>query len=170
VSYRIITAFFPGRLDADAALERLSAMGVAHRDVSFIPKTVNRPDDIGLRTGTKACKGAALGGVIGGALGAFAGALSAAGAIVLPSLGTVLAGPLVAALAAAGALGTIGGLVGALAGARVPEFEATYLADAVAMGGSIIGVRCAVERKASIEDALETSGARRIWCARARSG
>src|SRR5262245_18450582 len=114
--YRLLTAFFPGRAEAEGALERLLAVGIARQDITCFPKRVQRPDDLALKMGSKAAEGLACGAVVGGALGAFVGALGAGGALVIPGLGEVLAGPLVAAFAAAGALGALGAALGAALG------------------------------------------------------
>ncbi len=82
--------------------------------------------------------------------------------IVVPGLGSVVGGPLVAAFAGAGAAGTLGVLVGAGLGARLPEYEADYLEDAVRTGGALIAVRCPAARVSGVEEILTVSGARAI--------
>src|SRR5262245_49613179 len=119
--YRILTAFFPGRAEAEGALDRLLAAGIARQDITCFPKRVQRPDDLALKMGSKAADGAAWGALAGGVIGALVGALGAGGALVIPGAGEVLAGPFVAALAVAGALGTFGAVLGAAFGIRVPE-------------------------------------------------
>jgi hypothetical protein len=163
---RLLTAFFSGRSQAEGAVSSLLAAGVAPDEISVIPKHVGHPDDLGLYPTSKASEGMAVGAVTGGLLGAIGGAVAAAGAIVIPGAGTVLAGPVVAALAGAGAGGALGTLIGALVGVRVPEFEARYLEDAVGMGGALLAVRCRPALASKIEQILETSGARllrRAW-------
>ena len=74
---------------------------------------------------TKALKGAGTGAAIGGTAGAVLAAITAVGtSLVIPGLGLVIAGPLVAAFAGAGAGGTAGGLIGALVGHGIPEDRA----------------------------------------------
>lgn len=166
--HRVLTAFFHGRSQADGALERLAALGVVRDDISLIPKVVNRRDDIGLATGSKLLEGAALGALAGGAIGALAAALAAGGSLIVPGLDLVVAGAWVAASAGAGAGGAAGAVVGAILGARTPEIEARYLDDAIAMGGSLVAVRCAPHHLALVQRALEACGARHIQTIRAR--
>ena len=160
--YRVLTAFFPGRSQIAGALTRLVECGVPMDAISVLPKNVNHLDDIGVRVATKAAEGAAVGALGGGVIGAICGAIAAAGALVIPGLDAVVAGPLVAALAGAGAVGGAGTILGALIGARVPEYEATYLDDAIHMGGSLLAVRCLADRAEGVEEILASSGGRAI--------
>jgi hypothetical protein len=149
-------------VDAADALARIEQQGVPEGAVSVIPKHVNQARELGLRAATKAPEGAVLGGVGGAVLGGALASLLAAGAIVVPRLGAVLAGRVVAALAGAFVFGVIGALFGALAGARRPEFEATLLRDAVALGGALVSVRCAEHVAPGVAATLEGSGADRV--------
>ena len=92
--------------------------------------------------GSKAGKGAGMGAATGGTLGGLAGALLAAGgAVTLPGIGLVIAGPLAAALAGAGGGGAAGTLVGALVGAGIPEKRAKKYESDIKEGGIVLGVR-----------------------------
>jgi hypothetical protein len=155
---RVVTAFFGGPLDAQRAFERLVAGGVRPADVRLVPKVVTRSDDLGIRATTKASEGAALGAVSGGLAGALAGALGAGGALVVPHVGVVVAGPLVAALAGAGLVGALGTALGGLLGARLPEYETAYLRDAVATGGALLAVHCDAADLERVRDVLAASG------------
>ncbi len=155
----ILTAFFSERARADAALAELASLGVVPTDISVIPKHVGHRGDLGLHVGSKASEGAAIGAAMGGLLGAVVGALGAAGALVVPATGTVLAGPIVAAFAGAGALGALGVAMGGIVGARHPEFEARLLEDAVGMGGSLVAVRASSASAPALSRLLEARGA-----------
>lgn len=155
----ILTAFFPGRAQADTALAELNTLGVRPDQISVIPKQVAHAEDLGIHATHKAAEGAALGALTGGLLGALTGAMAGAGAIVVPSAGSILAGPIVAALSGAGALGALGLTLGALLGSRVPKFEARLLEDAVHMGGSLIAIRVPPTLAERIERTLESQGA-----------
>jgi hypothetical protein len=166
---RILTAFFPGRAQAEGALGQLLELGVAPDEISFLPKHVGHAADLGIYVASKASEGIAAGAVAGGLTGGLLGAIVAAGSLVIPELGSVVAGPVVAAMAGAGALGAIGVVIGGLWGARVPEFEARLLEDAVGMGGALLAVRCSAATASRIERILEASGARlmrRAWMLR----
>jgi hypothetical protein len=160
--YLVLTAFFSGRAQVNGALALLLERGVPCEAISVLPKEVAHLDDLGVKVTSKASEGAALGAVLGGFLGALIGALGAGGALVIPGLAAVVAGPFVSALAGAGALGCAGTLIGALAGARLPEYEAAYLDDAIQRGGSLLAVRCLEERAPTIAQILVATGARRI--------
>lgn len=160
--YHVLTAFFLRRAHARGALTRLLERGVPRDAIRVLPKEVHFLDDIGVRATSKAAEGAAIGGAIGGIAGALAGAIAASGALMIPAVGTVLAGTVVAALAGAGAGGGLGTFLGALVGARVPAYEAGYLHDAVQRGGTLIAVRCVDDRVIPVEELLLSSGARRV--------
>jgi hypothetical protein len=166
--YSVLTAFFPGRAEAVGALGRLLALGLAAEDISMIPKQTSRLDDLGLTIHSKASEGAALGAVAGGVVGGILAAAAAAGALIIPGLDAFFAGPLVAALAGAGAAGALGTLLGAAFGARLPEYEARYLDDAVELGGALLAVRCPADVSRSVEEALCESGGCRIRKSRSR--
>jgi hypothetical protein len=156
---RVLTAFFAARAEVSSAVMGLLDGGIDGDAIRVLPKNVHHLDDLGVRPASKAPEGAALGGLVGGVAGALAGALAAGGAIVVPGVGAVLAGPAVAALAGAGAAGALGMIAGAIAGARVPEYEATFLEDAVHTGGALVAVRCPADRVASVAEILAASGA-----------
>jgi len=158
----VLTAFFPGQAEANRALAELASRGVRSDEISVIPKHVAYADDLGIHATTKAPQGIAIGAVSGGLLGALVGAMAAAGAIVLPGAGSVLAGPLVAALAGAGLFGALGVILGGLLGASVPAFEARLLDDAVGLGGSLVAVRAAPSSLEIVERVLESCGGRLV--------
>jgi hypothetical protein len=159
---RVLTAFFGGHAALSDAMVRLLGIGIEPEAIRVLPKSVHHLDDLGVRPASRAAEGAALGAAIAGLSGALAGALAAGGALVIPSLGAVIAGPLVSAFALAGAAGALGGLAGALVGARLPGYEAAYLEDAVHAGGALVAVRCSDERLASVEEILVAGGARAL--------
>ena len=159
---QVLLAYFAGRGDAAGALARLIGEGISHDAIRMLPKRVRHLDDLGVRPASRLPEGAALGALLGCGLGAVAGAFAAAGSLVFPELGVVLAGPLVSALAGAGAAGFLGVTVGALVGARMPAYEAAYLGNAVLLGGALLAVRCPAERLAGVEEILTASGARGV--------
>ncbi len=159
---RILIAFFTVRADVPGAVARLLGSGVEADSIRVLPERVHHLDDFGIRPDTKAPEGAALGAVVAGLAGALVGGLVSSGAVVVPGLGSVLAGPSVAALAGAGAAGAIGMLVGALIGAGLPEYEADYLQDALSMGGALVSVRCRADHVICVEEVLTVSGARAV--------
>jgi hypothetical protein len=168
MAVRLVTAFFPGRVEADAAMDRLFDRGIAPGEVHVLPKHVSHVDDIGLRMTNKAALGAAVGALAGGVGAGLLGGILGAGALMLPNLGTVLVGPLVAALACAGAGGAIFTVVGAALGARLPAYEAAYLDDAIGRGGSLVAVRCDASNAGLVADILDDAGGLRVRAVHSR--
>lgn len=162
MAYRVLSAFFYRRGDAEDALRQLAAMGVSSECISLVPRHAGHRDDLAVLARTKATGGAVLGVVGGGLLGAALGALGAGGSLIAPVLGVVVAGPLVGALMVAAMLGLLGMSMGAVIGALTPEYEARYVADAVRLGGALMAVRCFDGDGAVVQRALEQSGARRL--------
>jgi len=142
----LLTATFYNPEDAERAYNALISRGYAKDEISVLMSKDTREQHFSkeihdTKLGNKAAKGGATGAAIGGVAGVIAGILAAAGTIVLPGLGLIVAGPLVAGLAGLGAGGAAGGLIGALVGAGIPEERAkAYEAD-IKRGGIVLGVR-----------------------------
>ncbi|HYE73784.1 MAG TPA: hypothetical protein VEF04_10645, partial [Blastocatellia bacterium] len=105
----LITGLFRNREAADNAYQALIDLGYSRDDINLVmsDETRNRyypANDTPHETGHKTMEGAGVGGAIGTTVGAILGALAAIGtSLVVPGLGLVIAGPIVAALAGAGA-------------------------------------------------------------------
>lgn len=162
MAYRVLSAFFYRRGDAEEARRQLVAIGVGSECISLLPGCAGHRDDLVVLARTRAAEGAVLGVVSGGVIGAVLGALGAGGSLIAPVLGVVVAGPLVGALMVAAVLGLAGMSLGALIGALCPDYEARYVADAVTFGGALMAVRCFDSDGAVVLRALEQSGARRL--------
>jgi hypothetical protein len=156
---RVVTAFFTVRTEGSAALASLLESGIDPDAVSILPRDFGHADDIGVQPMGRAPEGAALGALVGGLSGALAGLLAAGGSMVIPPLGAVVAGPMVAALVGAGAAGALGMLAGALAGACRPRFEVAYLVDAARASGALVAVRCTAHQAQRVERMLAEAGA-----------
>jgi hypothetical protein len=161
VGYRVLSAFFYRREDAEEAMRQLVLLGVSAECISLLPGHPGHRDDLVVLARTRATEGAALGAMIGGVLGALLGALGVGGSVIAPVLGVVLAGPVVGALMLAAAMAVVAMSVGALIGALTPQYEARYVTDAVTFGGALMAVRC-FDHGSAIERALAESGARRV--------
>jgi hypothetical protein len=143
----MLTGLFNDRESAEKAYGSVRDRGYTDDDVNLLmtDKTRNTwfgdKTDVDTDLGSKALEGAGAGSAIGGTLGAIIGGIAAIGTnVVLPGLGLVVAGPLVAALAGAGAGGFTGGLVGALIGSGIPEDRAKYYDEGIRKGGMVMGV------------------------------
>ena len=126
---------------AEAATRDLLALGLSSDELSVLVSEAAGNTHFAVAKGTKLSEGAASGGAIGGTLGAVAAGLAAVSAIVIPGLGLLAAGPLVAALAGAGAGAATGGLVGGLIGLGVDEHRAKLVESSLADGHIVIGVQ-----------------------------
>lgn len=143
----VMTGLFRDRESTESAYRSLRDRGYSDDDINVIMSDetrnkyyTNAEGDAEL--GSKALEGAGAGGAIGGALGALIGGIAAIGTnVLLPGLGLVVAGPIVAALVGAGAGGATGGLVGALIGWGIPEDRALAYETGIREGGTVLGVR-----------------------------
>lgn len=177
MSERAVTALFERYADAEAAIERLEALGIPHADIAILTsRSPDAPDvsapgttpvageaeanataaGTGIGTGTGATgTGATVGGILGGGAGLLAGL----GLLAVPGLGPVVAaGWLVTALTGAGIGAAAGGLVGGLTGAGMSEAEATAYAEGVRRGGTLVTVRSEEGRADQVVAALKESG------------
>jgi hypothetical protein len=145
---RQVTGLFLDRDSAERAYRTVTELGYERDDVNLVMSDETRKryfsgdDTQSTELGSKAAEGAGIGGAIGGTLGAIAGAIAAAGTtLVLPGLGLVIAGPIVAALAGAGAGGATGGIIGALVGWGIPEERVKHYESGIREGGILMSVR-----------------------------
>ncbi len=113
-------------------------------------------------------EGAGAGAVGGGVLGGVLGLLVGVGALAIPGIGPVLAaGPLAAALGAAGASTLVGagigaaagGVIGALVGAGIPEEDASFYAEGVRRGGTLLMVKTSDDMAQRAYDLMRSNGA-----------
>jgi len=144
---QMLTAVFRDRNHASRVYEWLQTRGYATSEINVLmsDKTRNSFSDVGtegkIKSGDKSMEGVATGGAIGTAVGATVAALFALGTSVLvPGLGIVIAGPILAGLAGGGAGAITGGLVGGLIGLGIPESNAQAYEQALNNGGVIFGI------------------------------
>jgi hypothetical protein len=142
---KYLTGLFRDRDTTEGAYKTLRDRGYADNEINVLMSDETRNkyyvDGSSTELGTKAAEGAGTGGVIGGTLGAILGGVAAIGTnVLLPGLGLVVAGPLVAALVGAGAGGFTGGLVGALIGWGIPEARANVYEKGIREGGTVLAV------------------------------
>ena len=142
-----VVGVFRDRLDAEQAFDQLRAKAYTDSEIHVLMSDQTRSryyaegDHSEHPVGSHAVEGMAVGGAVGTAVGAALAAAAAVGtALVIPGLGLIIAGPLVAALAGAGAGGVAGGLVGALVGYGIPESNAKAYEAALREGGIVLGV------------------------------
>jgi hypothetical protein len=146
---RTITRSYDGREDAETAVGRLEAAGVASEEISLIS---HRPGTLE----QDATEGAEIGGAVGGGAGLLAGLA----ALSVPGIGPVLAaGWLLGSTAVGAAAGAAAGsLIGALTGTGLSDEDAHYYAETVRRGGAIVSVRTVDSHAAVIEKILDRAG------------
>jgi hypothetical protein len=141
VDHAVVVGVFRDRRAAQQAVDELRLVGFREDQIGVAAREgtqVSQTDTAA--TGSRWEEGA----VTGVATGAGIGALWAVGiaAHVLPPLGPVILGGLLASVAASTAGGaTIGGLIGALVGLGVPEEEARYYESQFHAGRTLVTVR-----------------------------
>ena len=158
----LVTALFKGRATAKHAVEELVARGWSRDDISLLMSEATRGREFGFALTSKAPEIAALGGIIGGLIGAVAAGLVATGAIAIPGLALVAAGPIVAILAGLGAGVAAGGVTGALIGKSIPEPEARFYDEQLRHGGILVGVYTDDDRASQSRRVLEAAGADKV--------
>jgi hypothetical protein len=168
---KTVVGLFDSPADAQSAVQELLNMGFANSDISLLAN-----DAHGEYAGTRAVgasdsatgEGAAAGAVGGGVLGGGLGLLVGIGALAIPGIGPVLAaGPLAAALGAAGASTLVGagvgaaagGIIGALVGAGIPEEDASFYAEGVRRGGTLVMAKASDDMAQRAYDAMHRYGA-----------
>lgn len=159
-SLDLITGLFRARQDAEKALHELEKRGYRREQVNVLMSDETRRHfaeeaQLAPSMAEKAAEGAGVGSAVGGVAGAIIASLVALAApIVLPGVGLVVSGPLVAVLAGAGVGGLAGGILGSLVGLGIPESHAKIYDLGLREGGVLIAVqpRTAADAKAIADD------------------
>ncbi len=142
----ILYGMFSDRDSAENAYNAMFERGYESKDINLIMSDETKMKSFteeGPVTdmGNKASEGLATGSTIGGTIGAIVGVIAAIGTgLVIPGLGIVIAGPIIAGLAGAGAGGIAGGMIGALIGVGIPEEKAKIYESGIKSGNILIGV------------------------------
>lgn len=160
----IVMGVFKTRKTVQAAIRRLSELGYTSDDISVLMSDETRTKEFGIEADTKAAEGAVLGGTVGATLSAVFAAIVAIGSsFVVPGLGLVIVGPIVAAFAGAGVGGLTGGIIGALAGAGIPEYRAKVYEKSLHEGGILVGVEVKSDEDIEeVENLFEDLGAEKV--------
>jgi hypothetical protein len=144
---RMVTAVFRDRTQANRVYTWLRDRGYTADEINVLMSDQTRAaydtadEEEIVSSGTHAAEGMATGGAIGTAVGATLAAIAAIGtSVMVPGLGIVVAGPILAAFAGAGAGAVAGGLIGGLIGLGIPESNARAYEEALRDGGVVVGV------------------------------
>jgi hypothetical protein len=138
---RAIVGVFEDRIAAEEAVDALHAAGFAHDKIGY---AIRGAEDVagGMITdavGTKDGKGAMAGALTGGVVG---GVLAAGISLLIPGVGPVLAGGILASFFGGAIAGTaVGGILGAMRGLGISEEEARYYEKQFHEGRAIVAVK-----------------------------
>lgn len=137
---KTVVALYDRFEDAQSVVQDLLQSGFRRDDIGLMANEDQGQYDPA--TGTSSAGSAGGNAGLGAAVGGIAGLLVGLAALAIPGIGPVLAaGPLVGALAGAGVGAMAGGLIGVLMDAGVPEEQASYYAEGVRRGGTLVTVR-----------------------------
>jgi uncharacterized protein (TIGR02271 family) len=155
----VVVGVFEDRSAAQQAVNDLKNAGFNDNQIGFAMR-----DDTGANAnmtdgGEQAADTA--GGAVSGALGGgiLGGILGAAASLLIPGIGPVVAGGILAATLGGAAIGAAaGGLLGALTGMGVPEDEARYYEGEFNAGRTIVTVQAGNRQREAL-DILRRNGA-----------
>jgi uncharacterized membrane protein len=155
-----LSALYDNATDAQNAVRDLVNNGFARENISVVAS--DAAGEYARYEGEDIPEGETLDGAATGAvLGGMAGLVVGLAALAIPGVGPVLAaGPIAGALMAAGVgagVGAIaGGLIGALVDMGVDEEQATYYAEGVRRGGTLVTVQTEDHRVDEAMDILDS--------------
>jgi uncharacterized membrane protein len=133
-----VSALFDNAMDAQNAVRELTNNGVRRDDISLIAS--DAAGEYARYHGQEIPADDTLEGAAGGALlGGLGGLLVGLAALAIPGVGPIVAaGPIATALAGAGIGAVTGGILGALIDLGVTEEDASYYAEGVRRGGTLV--------------------------------
>lgn len=152
-----LVCVFDSRDQVERAIDELERLGFREDQIGFVMRGEHEPVSAAhtVETGKGAGEGAVEGAVAGGVLG---GILGAAAALLLPGIGPVVAGGVLATALGGAAVGAAaGGILGALTSMGVPEEEARFYESEFQAGRAILTVH-AGERWQEAADVLNRYG------------
>jgi hypothetical protein len=167
---KTVVGLFDNFTEAQNVVQELVNAGFERNDVSLVANDARGEYSraVGDTSESSTGEGAAAGAIGGGVLGGVLGLLVGVGALAIPGIGPVLAaGPLAAALGAAGASTVVGagigaaagGVIGALVGAGIPEEDASFYAEGIRRGGTLVMVKSSDEMANRAYDVMQRYGA-----------
>ena len=149
-----ITGVYANKEAAEAVVDRLVAAGFPSNAISIVLRDTPQHERI-VRAETEDAPRGILSGAIAG--GAFAAIL--VGALSLPGIGLVAAGPLMGALLAGGAGAAAGGVLGGFVGHGLSVQVAQEYETALAQGHVVLGVHTVHAKAAKVRALLRDTGA-----------
>jgi hypothetical protein len=159
---RTVVGLFKERARAEDAIRDLRKAGFAGEEIGVATRDRKEPadkkelDKIVEETASGMAEGASIGAITGGVIGGLVGLI---GSLLVPGLGPVLVGGVLASTLMGMGLGAAtGGLIGALVGMGVPEEDARYFDAGFREGGTLVTVN-AGERTPDALSMLQRCGA-----------
>jgi hypothetical protein len=155
---RAVVGVFDDRGAAEQAVDSLHRAGFGHDQIGFVIRGTDavRGGMIVDSLGTKDGKGAAAGALTGGMIG---GVLAAAVSLLIPGVGPIVAGGVLAAFFGGAIAGTaVGGILGAMAGLGISEEEAKFYEREFNEGRAIVAVKPADRTAQATQILLEHGG------------
>lgn len=158
---RALVSVFDDRIAAEEAVDALHQAGFHHDRIGF---AIRGADDVagGMivdATGTKDAKGAVAGALTGSMVG---GVVAAAISLLIPGVGPVVAGGILASFFGGAIAGTaVGGILGAMTGLGISEDEARQYEKEFHEGRAIVAVK-AGSRTADAANILVRFGGRNV--------
>ncbi len=135
---RIVVGLFGRRAAAEAAVRDLTAAGFPSDRIGVAMQDQDAHVDGAERIATDTADGAATGAVSGGLVGGLLGLL---GSVLVPGLGPVVAGGVLASMLTGAGIGAAtGGLLGALVGLGLPDEDARHFDSGLRSGGILVTV------------------------------
>ncbi|MFH0703046.1 MAG: hypothetical protein V2B14_05860 [bacterium] len=133
-----ISGIFDSSKNLSEMINFLEGQGISEDDISILMSEETQKNKFSVDTKTKASEEAIKGLATGGLLGAVIGGLTLIGAVIIPGLGLVVAGPIIGVMTGMTTGGIIGSIIGALVGLGIPEHEAKFYENAVKEKGNIL--------------------------------
>ena len=158
---RAIVGVFDDRLRAEEAVDALHQAGFAHDKIGFALRGSDAVAGgmIVDADGAKDAKGAVAGAITGGMAG---GLLAAAISLLIPGVGPVVAGGVLASFFGGAIAGTaVGGILGAMTGLGISEEEARHYEKEFQEGKAIVAVKPGA-RHADAADIMVRFGGRNV--------
>jgi hypothetical protein len=135
---RTVVGIFPTRAEAEAAIRELKGAGFTDQQIGVATQDDTTGGEPFPERAAAPAEGAATGALSGGVVGGLIGLL---GSILVPGLGPlVVGGVLASTLAGAGIGAATGGLIGALMGIGIPEADARHFEAGLREGGTLVTV------------------------------
>ena len=152
---RTVVGMFTNRPDAEKAIRELKTAGFGEDRIGVALQNREEQRDLMETTGSEAAAGAATGAISGGVVG---GAIGLLGSLLIPGVGPIVVGGMLASILTGAGIGAAtGGVIGALVGLGVPETDARHFDEGLRSGRTLVAVD-AGERTAEALVILDRNG------------